>query len=735
MRKIATCIPLCLVCMFGVCCSAAVADDQRERGLQLEDPVKLLPPRERSESETNRIEALALFAAARMREQQQDYVAALRLYQRALRYDPQSMPILERIVPLAFRLRRPEEAVRYALRSMESKRANPRLMRVLADHLADSGDIEGALKLYQRVASLENAAQKKTAGHVLLVIVMGRLRHANNQHEKAADAFAEVLHALEHADDFGLKPDVRGALLGDASKTYTMFGESFLKAGRFEQAVSSFETAQQVDRDKNALAYQMARVHLAADKPDQALKQLQVYLQAGAVSQGKAPYRLLSEVLSKLGRRDELVDRLEAVRADDADNVFLAHFLAESYRDGKNDDKAATLYRSVIDKGGEKPDFAEMVQSSYTGLVNILRRQKKADALLDVLGDLAAASGGLDSLDQELEALTKDKPLAKALLKQAQEKHQAKALEYGGRLAAAIVALESEQFDEAGVFFSAAIEGRPKSTAEIIMMWGLGLMMADKNAEAADVFQRGIDDRALPPENPAFHYYLSGALELAGKTDEALKAARHAISVNESNPRIQSRVGWIYYHARKYDEAMKYYTSLVRKFDDVRTSNEVRRVVREARLVLSNICVIQDDIPQAEEWLEEVLDEFPENISALNDLGYLWADQGKNLLRALEMVKAAVAAEPDNTAYLDSLGWAYFRLGRFAEALEQLKKATEGDEPDAVILDHLGDALHAVGNIDAARKTWRRALKVFDVEQDAEKIKATKEKIKKAKTE
>src|SRR6185503_18490792 len=114
---------------------------------------------------------------------------------------------------------------------------------------------------------------------------------------------------------------------------------------------------------------------------------------------------------------------------------------------------------------------------------------------------------------------------------------------------------------------------------------------------------------------------------------------------------------------------------------------ESRQVLREARLVLSNIYVTKKDIPQAEEWLQQVLDEYPEDAGAMNDLGYLWADQGKNLPRALEMVQFAVEADPDNASYHDSLGWTLYKLERYEEALKWLLQATSGDDPDGVILD------------------------------------------------
>jgi tetratricopeptide (TPR) repeat protein len=113
----------------------------------------------------------------------------------------------------------------------------------------------------------------------------------------------------------------------------------------------------------------------------------------------------------------------------------------------------------------------------------------------------------------------------------------------------------------------------------------------------------------------------------------------------------------------------------------------------------------------------------------MNDLGYLWADQGKNLPRALEMTQFAVEADPDNEAYHDSLGWALYRLGRYAEALESLKKASGGEDTDGVILDHLGDCYQKLGQKAEALATWRKALEAFKPDENADEIAATKKKI------
>lgn len=104
----------------------------------------------------------------------------------------------------------------------------------------------------------------------------------------------------------------------------------------------------------------------------------------------------------------------------------------------------------------------------------------------------------------------------------------------------------------------------------------------------------------------------------------------------------------------------------------------------------------------------------PDFAPALNFLGYSWADQGVRLAEARDLIERAVVADPDNSAYLDSLGWVLFRLGKAAEALPHLEKAAEllRDEPDATVLEHLGDVLEALGRAGPAREAWGKAEKI-----------------------
>jgi Flp pilus assembly protein TadD len=125
-----------------------------------------------------------------------------------------------------------------------------------------------------------------------------------------------------------------------------------------------------------------------------------------------------------------------------------------------------------------------------------------------------------------------------------------------------------------------------------------------------------------------------------------------------------------------------------------------------------------DNHAEAEADLRQALSLKPDEPQALNFLGYSFLEQGRNFDEALDMIKRAVDAAPDNGAIVDSLAWAYFRLGRYDEALEPMERASLMEPVEPEVTDHLGDVYWAVGRKLEARFQWRRALS-FNPEEDA----------------
>ncbi|TKJ39801.1 hypothetical protein CEE37_11025 [candidate division LCP-89 bacterium B3_LCP] len=119
------------------------------------------------------------------------------------------------------------------------------------------------------------------------------------------------------------------------------------------------------------------------------------------------------------------------------------------------------------------------------------------------------------------------------------------------------------------------------------------------------------------------------------------------------------------------------------------------------------------DLDRAIEVYEQALIIEPDDALLLNNFAYLLAEKDLRLQEALEYSQKALEADPENSSYLDTIGWIYYRLEDFTEAKDYIQHAHELDAENPVILEHLGDIYNAMGEKRLARKTWRKALE-FD---------------------
>lgn len=126
--------------------------------------------------------------------------------------------------------------------------------------------------------------------------------------------------------------------------------------------------------------------------------------------------------------------------------------------------------------------------------------------------------------------------------------------------------------------------------------------------------------------------------------------------------------------------------------------------------------------PKAEADFQQALQLAPDQPAVLNYLGYSWLERKEHLDQAVDMIRRAVEAEPDNGAITDSLGWGLYRLARYDEAVPVMERAVELEPVDPVVNDHLGDVLWAVGRKLEAEFQWRRALSFHPEEKDAARI-------------
>src|SRR6185437_11677062 len=169
-----------------------------------------------------------------------------------------------------------------------------------------------ALRFYRQARSLQ--AEKRAPGYVVLSFDIGQLAFACGRFDESADAFAEVMEALEHPEQYGLDERLKKLIAGKAgaenvAETYLRFSEACLNAKRYDQAIKALEEAQRLVHDAPAHGYRLARVEAVRGEPARALELLDDYFQAKQAGQLAGPYQLLEKLLADTGRADDLLPK------------------------------------------------------------------------------------------------------------------------------------------------------------------------------------------------------------------------------------------------------------------------------------------------------------------------------------------------------------------------------------------------------------------------------------------
>ncbi|HKD38258.1 MAG TPA: tetratricopeptide repeat protein, partial [Pirellulales bacterium] len=578
-------------------------------------PERLVPKQTRSEDDQDRLQAAAMFAAGRTLEQREEAAAALKMFERAARLDPHAAPVLRELVPLAYTINRRAEALRYAIKLAELDDSDPQLAQRIGQFFGEGGSPRRGAKLLEKALSAVEAEPKPTAALTQIRLGLGRVYFLLDRYADAAKLFDKVLLALEKPELFGLSTDERRRVIGEDGLTYELMAATFLEVNRPDDAEKLFRKLNDLAPNASVLALNLARVEEKRSHPVDALAKLDAYFKARPADLNLTSLELLETLLKESKQSSELLSRLEKLNRSMPNAVALSYFLAEQYRRSGKLAEARPLYDAILKK--------EPSADAYRALAEVDRKLGDLDALAALLGDVIEKSGSFDVLDKEEKTITGDEALAARLFKVVREKHsKAAAADAAAIEGAAALAIERKQFDVAAEFYGLAIKADPKQKADLLLSWGLALFMAEKNADAEKVFHRGIDEAKLPAEKPAFEFYLAGALEMDGHTDEALTVVHKML--DEKKPkesRYFARLPWILFHAKRNDEAYTAYRALIARFDSDYSSEENRDAMRSAREALSALCVTLHKPAEAEELLQQSLDEFPDDTGANNDLG------------------------------------------------------------------------------------------------------------------
>ena len=552
---------------------------------------------------------------------------------------------------------------------------------------------------------------------------LGLLFVLTGQKESAADCFEILFEAIQNPEKYGLDPRSAKGLLAEPT-TYEKIGQVLLEGNRLKPALEAFELAATNRKGAGNLAFNRAKILLLSDKPNEALEELQKYFDAQRTSKGREAYQLLADILKKLKRSDELIGRLESLAEADPQNVALQYFLADRLADVNELDRARKIYDSMLQSGGDG--------SGYLGLARVLRKMQKSDELLEALGrGIARGEESIAILEPEIKALSEDKALVAMLIESGRTRAASNRLKFEEAYLLAKLAAALKDADASGEFYKLAISSTqsPERPPILIQIEQADMYMKlRKYRLAADVLEEILNKKQLTETFQARTYSsLSQALTYLNQTDKAIEAITEAIKLDDDNPGYRYFESWTYSHARRWDEAIQKLEQLMKDFPDE------KEVIMLSQFSLSNIYVQKGELPKGEEILEKILEINPDNVQANNDLGYLWADQGKNLEKSEKMIRKALAAEPENGAYLDSLGWVLFKLGKVEESIEPLEQATKMNMgSDTTVWDHLGDAYLKLMRTEKAIEAWQTALQHSedDSSQDPDLIERIKDKLK-----
>ncbi len=706
-----------------------------------------VPLRPATVEDRRRTEVLRLFGEARALEDRRQWSDAAALLQEALKVDPDSVAIARRLSRIYVgALGRPDLAVQYSKRVLAAEPSDSDTLTRLVDFYNQRNDSASALALVQEVLA-NPKLDAHAPGRLMAEFELGTL-YAGPLHDvgKAADAFAKVIEALDDKSANRLTGRDQLRVLGnDPATSYLKFGLIFLAAKRLEPAVKAFERGLVYDEDNPQISLLMADTLLKLNQGERALGMVERSIQRQP--QGVESYELLARVLTALKREKEITPRLEEAARRDSKNIPLQYVLADRYRETGQAEKAETLYKELLN--------SQPTPQTYGALASSLLKRKKAADLLRVFAEAFKRPGSpeAEAVAPQLKAAAGDSAIAEAMLDSGLDQLASNPPRLPTKSAFEVLALvanwnrgpahrnrglekliklrrlQLEQSPSPIVYSEIADAqnrlGRFAEAANTVLEM-IAKFPSQKTARVlsflADFHHKAGHNEALKqtvnealkldPADGDSQIKLAYLLSDIGQFDAAAKVLREASKREPNNWAYDATLGGLLSKFGQNGEAIKILEKLLERFPD---NDDVVKLVRQS---LSIAYVNQGNFAKGEAELEILLQRFPDDPGPNNDLGYLYAEQGKNLEKAELMIRKALSEDPNRMAYLDSLGWVLFKRGKAKEALKPMQRAVErmkseveqGGNADATVLEHLGDVYFQLHEVNKAVDVWKEAV-------------------------
>jgi tetratricopeptide (TPR) repeat protein len=575
--------------------------------------------------------------------------------------------------------------------------------------------------------------------------------------ERLAEIYAESQHirdAVLHAQKaLKIDPDNVAAhrLL---ARIYTRtLGD--INAGQVQQenlakAVEQFQAVLRIEPRDTEAALWLARLYRFENQSAEAEKVLRGVLHRDP-DNGPA-IEQLSQLLIDEGRSQDAIGLLTEA-AEDSASSDLYDLLGDAYSHTKDYARAEAAYRKSVE--GDPDDVGHR-----HGLAQALLAQDKYAEALEQFQKLSQLEPGtaenylrmsqlarrLGQFDQAESSLLRAKQLTPGNLEVLY--NEALLYEDQGRYGDAVKVLADAV---AGIKGQAGGTGNPNALAILYEQLGRAYRGQHNYSAAIDAYQEmaklGPDsqnrarlllidtyrrsrdiDRAIAeaklglegsPKDPALTAALAMLYGERSDTATATQLLRGLLRGTDDDQEIYVAIAQVEERGRKYAEAEQ----SAQKAEQLARDNSARQ---SAWFMLGAIYERQKKFDQAEQQFRKVLGVNPNNAPVLNYYGYMLADRGIRLDEAASLIERAVKQDPQNGAYLDSLGWAYFKQNKLAEAEEYLRRAVDREGQDPTILSHLGDVYLKLGQPERAADLYERAMaewqKALPADYQAEKV-------------
>lgn len=606
-------------------------------------------------------EAFSHFSRGLLAEANGDSEAALRNIEAAIRIDPEAWNLYPPAVAIALKLEQPEKAFQLAeqLRFKCPDRPESRLL--LARVYALTEQPEEAHALFEEATRDFPAHPDTHLSLARLLLLQGR----NN------DSVQTLRNALKTTGENAEILNLLGSLIVESSRSIT---NEQTKRQTILEGIELFDRSLQLDPSNPANWQKSGQVHLFINQPEQALE---AFKQARKKMSGDVVLaRQVLELTLQTREYEEALALTEALPGQTRMEPELWFQYLTTHTPPEDRQK---LIKYLEEKLAEKTPQ----RFYYTQLSSLYLDEKQMD---------------------EAEAI-----ITKALSLYPDDIRL--------RTAHGCLYLQKEKFTEAYSAFKTARELQPDSEWVETPFFTLNFMVA---AQKSDHLEEAVSTLAACHTNDptVLDYYM------------------HALLTGESPVSAQAGIEFLSVFKKLQPEAIEalYYLTLLQAEEEEHESalataqqfEQLAEDLSKTNLLDSSFYFQYASLYERTGQLEEAEKLFFRSIelgdpsviaSAQNYIAYMWAERGEKLELGLDLIAKALAAEPDNPAFIDTLGWIYYMQERYEEALSQLKTASELLTDDPVIWEHLGDTYSKLGNSREATENWKKALELLPDEE------------------